>query len=191
MDDRTLIRRIGKGDNHAFRILADRYRRPLYNFFLRSGASIEDSEDLLQQLFMKLIGGSYEIREDASFKTYIYRVAANLLIDHMRRSRRADFVDFDALSGDGEPGWGRAPAPLPDEEAEASELRRRYAEALETLPAPWRAVLELRVTAEMSYKEIAESTGLTVGAVESILFRARERLSRMLGEFRPGGRAGE
>ena len=68
---------------------------------------------------------------------------------------------------------------------------RRYAEALETLPAPWRAVLELRVTAEMSYMEIAESTGLTVGAVESILFRAREKLSRLLGEFRPEGRAGE
>lgn len=187
MDDRTLIRRIGKGDEHAFRILADRYRRPLYNFFLRSGASIEDSEDLLQQLFMKLIGGSYEIREDASFKTYIYRVAANLLIDHMRRSRRVDFVDFEGLSGDEEIAGPRAARPLPDEEAETSQLRERYAAALETLPAPWRTVLELRVTAEMSYKEIAESTGLTIGAVESILFRARERLSRMLREFGPGG----
>lgn len=191
MDDRTLIRRIRKGDGHAFRILAERHQKPLYNFFLRSGCSIEDSEDLTQQLFMKLLGAAYEIREDASFQTYLYRVATNLLIDHKRKQKGGDFIHFEDIAGDEGIEQVQGRTVLPDEHVEVAQLQERYSRALETLPTAWRMVLELRVTAAMTYVEIAESTGLTVPAVESILFRARERLSGQLGDFRPEGRRRE
>ncbi len=182
---------IRRGDTHAFRILVERYRTPFYNFFLRSGCSIEDSEDLTQQLFIKLLGAAYEIRENATFRTYLYRVAANLLIDHRRKQKSGDFVGFEDLAGDEEILQVGSRTALPDENAETAQLQERYGRALEKLPAAWRAVLELRVTAEMTYAQIAESTGLTVPAVESILFRARERLGRMLGDFRTEGRRGK
>jgi len=72
----------------------------------------------------------------------------------------------------------------PEGAAEAWQLRRSYLEALKCLPAEWRSVVELRAGLELSYREIAEAIGKSEAAVESILFRARERLARDLAPYR-------
>ncbi|HSG28823.1 MAG TPA: sigma-70 family RNA polymerase sigma factor [Candidatus Krumholzibacterium sp.] len=182
MDDNSLMSRVRKGDEHAFRVLVERYRKPVYNFFLRSLDSPEDCEDLAQQVFIKLYGASYEPREGSSFKSFLYRIATNLLIDHGRKDRTGLSVPFED-SGEGPEALVR-PAAGPDDHAAAAQLRERYRAAHAKLPRDWRTVLDLRVEAGLSYREISESTGLSVPAVESILFRARERLAAELGEFR-------
>ncbi|MCK4537789.1 MAG: sigma-70 family RNA polymerase sigma factor [Candidatus Krumholzibacteria bacterium] len=175
--------RIVKGDRHAFRILVDRYQGPMYNFFLRSGCIPEDAEDLTQQLFIKLFSASYKTRDNATFRTFIYRMATNLLIDHTRR-RGSDRLVFDSDLSGGLQDQISSGESLPDRDMEATQLQERYMRALDALPREWKIVMELRVTGELNYREIAESTGLSVPAVESILFRARERLGRELKEFR-------
>ncbi|MBU8923245.1 MAG: sigma-70 family RNA polymerase sigma factor [Bacteroidales bacterium] len=175
--------RIVKGDRQAFRVLVFRYQGTMYNFFLRSGCIAEDAEDLTQRLFIKLFSASYKTRDSATFRTFLYRMATNILIDHTRRLG-SDRLIFDGELSEGlkdpiSPGKN-----LPDRDMEAAQLEERYYKALDDLPREWKIVMELRVSGELTYREIAESTGLSVPAVESILFRARERLGRELKEFR-------
>ncbi len=183
MDDNSLMLNIVKGDRHAFRILAERYQGAMYTFFLRSGCTPEDAEDLTQQLFVKLFGASYETRDKATFRTFIYRVATNLLIDHSRK-RGSDRLVFDGDLSEGIQNAASSGENRPDHHMETTQLQERYMLALDKLPREWKIVMELRVSGEQTYREIAESTGLSVPAVESILFRARERLSTELKEFR-------
>ena len=184
VDDDTLMLRVQKGDRHAFRILMERYQGPVYGFFMRSLSHPEDSEDLTQQTFVRLFGAKYRPRPSSSFKAFLFTIAANLLTDHRRKDREGWNLP---LEESGQAVSAAHPDPSPAESAEAGELELAYREALEGLPPEWKTVLDLRVSGEMSYREISEVTGLTVPAVESVLFRARQRLAGELGRFREGG----
>ena len=172
--------RIVRGDRHAFRIIVERYQGPMYNFFLRSGSITEDAEDLTQQLFIKLFNASYQTRHKATFRSFIYRMATNLLIDHARK-RGSDRLVFNDDIAEGLQELISPGEDLPDRNMEAAQLRDRYSQALEKLPREWKIVMELRVTGELSYKEIAESTRLSVPAAIPAAFRAlHSRNSRRL-----------
>lgn len=188
MDDDSLMLRVRKGDSHAMRILVERYQGPLYAFFMRSLSHPDDSEDLTQQTFIRLYGASYSPRASSSFKAFLYRIAGNLLIDHRRRQGGRREVELEQADGPGTAPFAYGSGISPEDRTSAAELEEAYRSALQELPEQWRTVLDLRVSGEMTYKEIAGVTGLSVSAVESILFRARERLSGELGEFRKGGR---
>ena len=185
-DDAVLMQRVAEGDTDAFRLIVERYERPIYNFFLRSTGSREDSEDLAQQLFLNLYDSASRYEPRSSFKTFIYRIASNLAISFSRKRKLRRSLSLEQLSETGfEPVSGR-PGADPAREYERKELGRRYREALLRLPAEWRTAIELRAGRELSYREIAEAMGKSVPAVESMLFRARERLARELG--RSGGK---
>lgn len=190
MDDSNLMRLCMRGDRHAFRMLVQRYQKPVYNFFIRSVRSREDAEDLTQQLFIRLFSSSYKVKKNASFRTFLFRIASNLLIDFSRRQKHRKTVSIDDLA-DGDAGiFLQSRSVMPDRYAEGTQIRMRYAEALSSLPVEWRVIFELRMTEGMSYREIAETTGKSVSAVESVLFRARERLSALLSEFMKDGECG-
>lgn len=176
-DDVALMQRVSSGDTHAFRILVERYQKPIYNFFLRSAGNAEDAEDLAQQLFLNLWASASRYKPTASFKTYIYRIASNMAISFSRKARIRDSVSLDGLAEVGAEPWVERPDADPAMEYERRELQRSYSEALQRLPGEWRTAIELRVGRELSYREIAEVMGKSVSAVESILFRARERLA--------------
>ena len=180
-DDAVLMQRVSKGDQHAFRRLVERYQKPMYNFFLRSTGSVEDAEDLAQQLFLNLYASASRYKPKASFKTYIYRIATNMAVSFARKARVRDSVSLEILAEGGVELPAKRPDSDPAREFERRELQRNYSEALLGLPAEWRTAIELRVGRELSYREIAEAMGKSVQAVESILFRARERLALEMG----------
>jgi RNA polymerase sigma-70 factor (ECF subfamily) len=187
-DDAALMQRVAKGETDAFRLIVERYEKPIYNFFVRSTGNREDAEDLAQQLFLNLYDSASRYEPRSSFKTFIYRIASNLAVSFSRKQKLRRSLSLEQLSETGfEPVSGR-PGADPAREFERKELEGRYREALLRLPAEWRTAIELRVGRELSYGEIADAMGKSLSAVESILFRARERLAREMN--RPGSRAG-
>jgi RNA polymerase sigma-70 factor (ECF subfamily) len=178
LDDDSLIRRAKGGDSEAFRQLVERYEHEIYNYFIRSTGSVEDSEDLTQQCFVNLYNSLGRYRRRASVRTFLYRIATNLAISFSRR--RKSPVSLDILVEGGYDPLSRSPSGRPEDIAYARELRGAYLDALARLPAEWSLILDLRIGKELSYKEIADSVGRSVSSVESILYRARERLAAEL-----------
>ncbi len=183
-DDVDLMLQVSRGDTGAFRILMERYQKPVYNFFLRSTGSIEDAEDLTQQLFINMFRSARRYRPSSSFKTYLYRIAANMAVSFARKRRRRGTGSLEVLSEDGFEPASNGVGGMPDEAAERGELKGAYVEALLRLPAGQRAAIELRVGRGLSYREIAEVMGKSVPAVESMISRAREKLAHDLRAFR-------
>lgn len=178
--DADLMLRVARGETDAFRELVERFKRPAYNFFLRLAGSPEDAEDLTQELFVLLFRTARRYRPEAPFKSYFYRIASNLASSHMRKARvRASSSIDEMMEGGFEPASERHEDD-PQAVFDARETRRRYEEALAELPRQWRIAIELRVARELSYEEIADAMGKSVAAVESILYRARERLAEAL-----------
>jgi len=191
-DDAALMQRVAGGETELFSVIVGRYEKRIYNFFVRTTGNREDAEDLTQQLFLNLYSAASRYKPESSFKTFIYRIASNLTVSFSRKQKLRRSLSLEQLSETGfEPVAGRHGAD-PAREYEQRELGRRYRDALLRLPAEWRTALELRVGRELSYGEIAEAMGKSVSAVESILFRARERLAEEMKEGRRprGGRGG-
>jgi RNA polymerase sigma-70 factor (ECF subfamily) len=187
--DADLMLRVARGETDAFRALVERFERPAYNFFLRLAGNSEDAEDLTQELFILLFRTARKYRPEAPFKSYFYRIASNLASSHRRKGRiRASSSIDEMMEGGFEPASERHEDD-PQAVLDARETRRRYEAALAELPRQWRIAMELRVARELSYEEIAVAMDKSVAAVESMLFRARERLAEALG--RPaGGKSG-
>ena len=180
--DADLMLRVARGERAAFRTLVERFERPAYNFFLRLTGSSQDAEDLTQELFVALFRSARRYRPEAPFKSYFYRIASNMAASHMRKGRAAVTTSLDALREDGIDVASDRFEDDPEAILDAREMRRRYEAALADLPREWRIAIELRVARELSYEEIAGAMGKSVAAVESILFRARERLAEAMGE---------
>jgi RNA polymerase sigma-70 factor (ECF subfamily) len=174
LEDDILIQRAREGDTGAFRRLVEQYQGEIYNYFIRSTGSVEDSEDLTQQCFINLYNSLHRYTRKASMRTFLYRIATNLAISFSRK--RKSPLSLDILV---ESGFDPVSESVsgPEDLAYARQLQKAYLKALEGLPAEWALILDLRIGKELSYKEIAESVDRSVSSIESILFRARERLS--------------
>ncbi len=175
MEDDILMQRVKEGDTGAFRQLVERYKGEIYNYFIRSTGSIEDSEDLTQQCFINLYNSIDRYSRKASLRTFLYRIATNLAISFSRK--RKSPLSLDILVEGGYDHTSQSSADRPEDLAYARELQKVYLDTLARLPVEWSLILDLRIGKELSYKEIADSVGRSVSSVESILFRARERLS--------------
>jgi len=187
--DADLMLRVARGESDAFRTLVERFEKPSYNFFLRLTGSSEDAEDLTQELFVALFRTARKYRSEAPFKSYFYRIASNMAASHMRKRKIRAASSIDAMMEGGFDVASQRHEDDPEASYHSREIRRRYEAALADLPREWRIAIELRVARELSYEEIAGAMGKSVAAVESILYRARERLAEEMG--RQGGAEGD
>jgi len=175
LEDDILMQRVKEGDSEAFRQLVERHKHEIYNYFIRSTGSVEDSEDLTQQCFVNLYNSLGRYRRSASIRTFLYRIATNLAISFSRK--RKSPLSLDILLAGGYDPVSQSSTDRPEDLAYAGELQKVYLETLAKLPVEWSLILDLKIGKELSYKEIADSVGRSVSSVESILFRAREKLS--------------
>lgn len=182
MDDEILLQQAGRGDREAFAKLVARYQGPVVTFirrYLRS-ADAQTAEDLAQSVFLAAWQGASGFRPRARVKTWLYRMAINACLNERRRLRVRRHVRLD--DGDDRGGGrslmhGKAAGVSPDEVRERQEAVRS---ALEALPESQRAVVVLRHYHDLSYREIADVMEISVAAVESLLFRARQNLRERL-----------
>jgi RNA polymerase sigma-70 factor (ECF subfamily) len=188
--DEELLRRFNEGDADAFEELVRRYERPLYNFILRSVRRRERADELLQDVFLKIVQRSQDFKGNSKLSTWLYTIARNLCIDHSRKMvfRRHKSLDAPSQSGDDEgPSLLERTAGADlgaDREAIAKDLKLRIAAAVEELPEEQREVFLMRQVQGMAFKEIADVIGVPENTVKSRMRYALERLQRALDEYR-------
>ncbi len=186
------------GDARAFQTLVQRHQRGIFNFILRSVRDRSRAEELLQEVFLRVVRAKDRYERTAKFTTWIYAIARNLCVDESRRARFRDHKSLDAKrpGRDGEAGGSllsRMPAAdVPtDEAAEAPTLRKRMAQAIDGLPDDQREVFLLRQMSGLSFREIGETLGVPENTVKSRMRYALEKLRERLGDLHGDAPAGK
>lgn len=167
------VREALSGDHESFSRLVEAYQRPVYNLTYRMLGNAQEAEDAAQETFLRAFSRLKQYKSEHKFSTWILSIANNHCIDRLRK-RRATFVSIDDnpvlqnLEDDG---------PRPDRSALRREHSREIQTLLDELDPDYRTPLILRHWEELSYDEIAETMGISVSAVKSRLFRARQKMA--------------
>lgn len=173
-------------DRLEFRVLFERSYRPLIGFFIKRGCSEVESEDLVQETLLNAFKGFDRFRRDASDATWIFSIAGNVWLNHLR-SRRTQKRAAPSVSLD-QPGEVEL-AESTDREPEASALdrmlederRHQLRDAMGELPEGRRQALQLRILHGMKYRDIARVLQVEVNTVKSQIFQAKKQLEEKLG----------
>lgn len=181
-DDSELMLRYRRGDTAAFQVLYERHKGPLYRYFLRQFSDQSTASDLFQETWTKIIAARRRYQPTAKFTTYMYKVAHNCTVDHLRKLGRTLAAD---------PGLRDAPElatdPVDTESAtSALQLQHRFARALAELPEEQRSAFLLREEGGLSLAEIALTTGVQEETAKSRLRYAVKKLRAVLGDAEPG-----
>ena len=178
--DLELIARVGQGDGHAFARLVERHQDRLVRVCGRLLADPEEARDAVQDVFLKAFRSLGRFEPRGQVFTWLYRIAVNHCLNRLRRRRLARFVPLLARS-EGEDSATFEPSderPGPEAVLDARERWAAVRRGISRLPPGQRVVLLLARLEGLSQREIAESLGITEGAVESRLVRAMRTLSR-------------
>jgi RNA polymerase sigma-70 factor (ECF subfamily) len=180
--DRELLLLAAAGDQNAFARLVQRHQSRVFNLAYRFSRDRQDAEELAQEIFFKAWRHAGSFRGESLFSTWLYRLAVNTCLNH-RQGKKAR-PEPQTLAGDlpaggetGEVGDGQV----------AAERDARLRGALASLPARQRVALALASFEDKSYEEIAVAMEVSVAAVESLLFRARQNLAAILRPLKQKG----
>lgn len=170
--DRALLSRVAQGEEAAFRTLMERHLNPILMTARRLLRDEAEAEDVAQEAFLRLWNASSELEvPDHGLRAWLRRVASNLAIDCLRKSKRLDVMD-DVPE--------QAEAPEQFQALHALETSARVEEALALLPERQRVAVGLFHFNELSQREVAELMQLSEDALESLLARGRRRLAQLL-----------
>jgi RNA polymerase sigma-70 factor (ECF subfamily) len=170
--DEALVHRCRGGESSAFRVLIDRYERPLYNAAYRVLGNADDARDVTQVAFMEVAERLADYDPSHRFFSWIYRITLNAALNLLRRNCREEPL------GDHEPG--RLEPVDPESRAAESEVSRRIQGALMQMSEDHRVVVTLRHFSGCSYREIGLILEIEEKTVKSRLFEARQRLRELL-----------
>jgi len=175
--ERAWIEQALKGDQTAFGQLVQAYERPVYNLAYRMLGDPAEAEDAAQETFLRAYSKLATYQPERKFVNWLLSIASHYCIDRLRRKGRAPQLSLD---GPLPPQWTISKAPRPDQEVSQKEQREQVRQALETLPADYRAAVVLRYWYGMSYDEIAVTMHTTESAIKARLHRARRMMAHQL-----------
>src|ERR687897_720126 len=156
--DRELVAIAVNGFDGSFEELVRRYQRPIAAYVYRMVGNYESALDLTQEIFIKVYNSLKRYRSEFKFSTWIYKIAHNAAVDHLRRNSTRE------------------------QESEQRERRVEIEAVVRALPGNYRELIILRHSQDLSYEEIVEVTGLPLGTVKNRLFRAREMMRQQFVE---------
>ena len=164
--DEQLVAAFRSGNDEAFRIIHDRYRQRLFAYVrqMLASCSRQDAEDVLQDVFVRAYGALRNDNREMNVRAWLYRVAHNRCIDHLRRPVPPAAEIFEV---------SRKPLHDPVEEAQRRDDLRRLVADVGNLPEQQRSALLMREIDGMTYADLANALDVTVPAVKSLLVRAR------------------
>lgn len=187
--DRMLVDRFKGGDQAAFDEMVRRYWDRIYAMVHQLLRNPEDAEEVTQDAFIRAHRGLGNFRGDSAFSTWLYQIATNLARNrywYWWRRKRDKTISFDQpVSEDNDTPLSElfaAELETPEDATVTHEFVDRIAQGMEKLSPKHREILILRNVKNMSYEEIAEILGISVGTVKSRIARARESLRAKLGE---------
>src|SRR4051812_35169006 len=172
--DCELVTRAVAGREESFEELVRRYQRPIAAYVYRMVGDYEAALDLTQEVFIKVYNSLSRYRSEFKFSTWIYRIAHNSAVDHLRRYGTRDQSLINEFEGEQRELPLESRRLSPEQESERRERREEIEHVVRHLPSAYRELILLRPSHDMSYDEIADVTGFPLGTVKNRLFRARE-----------------
>jgi len=182
-DDTSLVDEALGGNQASFQLLVERYQQRIFNLIRHYTRNPVEIEDLAQESFLKAYRRLATFQHQSSFYTWLYRISVNTILDSLKRRGRSPVQTVEDLES--VPAAPSAASPSPSATLEREEIARITHDVLEDLPEIFRTVLVLREYEEMAYQDIADQLGISIGTVESRLFRARARFKERLLQKHP------
>jgi RNA polymerase sigma-70 factor, ECF subfamily len=174
--DRDLVAGAVVGFEGSFEELVRRYQRPISAYVYRMVGNYESALDLTQEIFIKVYNSLRQYRSEFKFSTWIYKIAHNAAVDHLRRTSTREQSLIQSAEGDTFELPIESGRLSPEQESERKERRVEIETVVRSLPANYRELIILRHSQDMTYEEIVDVTGLPLGTVKNRLFRAREMM---------------
>lgn len=189
-EDLSLVAEALAGNQLSFQLLVERYQGRMFALVRHYTKSPVEIEDIVQDTFLKAYRRLASFQQQASFYTWLCRIAINTSLDFLKRSGRNPVVGVEdpEISQAPEAATTARPASTvaaPDARMERDEIARITQTVLEQMPEIFRTVLVLREFEDMAYQDIADVLGISIGTVESRLFRARARFKDKLLALHP------
>lgn len=182
--DQAVVEQVKLGDAEAFGLLVRKYQDRIYSTVLNYVNNAEEAADLSQETFVKAYAGLHRFHGNSAFYTWLYRIAINTAIDHLRKrpAVRIDSLEDDRFREVGfEPAAGRLSDP--QHVLSAEEEKRLLREAISSLSDKLRTALVLHDIEGLSQEEIADVLKCPVGTVKSRVSRARGEVRTLLAEY--------
>ena len=174
--DRDLVVSASNGVEGGFEELVRRYQRPISAYVYRMVGDYESALDLTQEIFIKIYGSLSRYRPEFKFSTWIYKIAHNASIDHLRRNAGRERSLTNGTESDNYDLPIESEGLSPEQQSEQEERRVEIESVVRSLPTAYRELIVLRHSQDLTYEEIVEVTGLPLGTVKNRLFRARDMM---------------
>lgn len=180
--EEKLITKIKKGDRDAFAELVELYKDKVYQVSYRMLGNAQEAEDVAQETFLRVYANIGNYDPSYKFSTWIYRIATNLSIDHLRKRKQVYSLDKQVEGTDGLDWHDRLAdqGPNPEESLLTGELQGQVQEAIESLTPKYRSIITLRYIEDLSLNEISEVLKLPVSTIKTRIHRGREALRKKL-----------
>jgi len=180
--DKELILRLQRGDEWAFQLMVRRFRKKIFSIAFGITLDTEESQDIMQEVFLQVYRTIGDFRGDASLATWLQRITVNRSLNWKRRwARRFKWLHVSTDSTDGLPAAEpESDLPSPEIRVANAQTRQQIDKALKMLPEQARTIFVLRELEGLAYEEIADAIGIKLGTVRSRLFHARKRLKEIL-----------
>ena len=174
--DPELVASAVRGLEGSFEELVNRYQRPISAFVYRMVGDYDVALDLTQEIFIKVYASLARYRPEFKFSTWIYKIAHNAAIDHLRRTSSRERSLCAGTETDNYELPLESEGLTPEQQSEREERRGEIENVVRSLPTAYRELIVLRHSQDLTYEEIVEVTGLPLGTVKNRLFRAREMM---------------
>ena len=182
ISDCDLVASAITGLEGSFEELVRRYQRPISAYVYRMVGDYEAALDLTQEIFIKVYGSLRRYRSEFKFSTWIYKIAHNSAVDHLRRSSTREQPLINGSESESFELPIESSRLSPEQESERKERRIEIESVIRVLPSNYRELIILRHSQDLTYEEIVEVTGLPLGTVKNRLFRAREMMRHLFVE---------
>jgi RNA polymerase sigma-70 factor (ECF subfamily) len=191
--DQALVEAAQNGSADAFGALAERYHGNVYGIVYRM-CGVDEADDLTQEIFLRALRAlrKFQFHGDASFRTWLYRIAVNACINELRRRKRRAEIEGPSLDEDMQTDDGSVERVVPDEEwsphvlAERGEVQRVVRAIVQSLSPKHRAALTLVDLQQLDYEEAATVLECPLGTLKSRLARARRQFAEKWRLFQDG-----
>jgi len=171
-----IIGQLKKRNENAFRQLVEEYQRMVFRTCIGIVHDADDADDVTQEVFIEAFNSIDTFRADSKISTWLYRIAVNKSLNHIRANKRKRL--FQSLGFSNSPDV--ADMSIPVDAIENQQRKKIMYAAIDSLPENQRTAFVLHKIEDLSYKEIAEIMGVSLSSIESLIFRAKQNLQKKL-----------
>lgn len=184
MSDTEIINQLRQGNEAAFRKLVGNYQKLVVNTCFGMVHNIEDAEDIAQDVFVEVYRNIQHFRSDAKLSTWLYRIAVNRSLNHIRDNKKHKWLQSFENEGEAKNSqFFQVESSNADQPGYDMENKQRAAilyDAINSLPENQKVAFTLNKYEDLSYQEIADVMEISISSVESLLFRAKKNLQKKL-----------